>query len=112
MVDAHISVNGGSQTRRSTEIRSHDMPSGFAPLARPRRMRAAAHSVHGGASSLLRLAQPAGVRWPSGSSLAEWAQRASVALAPEMVSVAEDASEAFVTPLHPSTSLRIGASWR
>lgn len=88
------------------------MPSGFAPLTRPRRMRAAAHSVHGGASSLLRLAQPAALRWPSGSSLAEWAQRASIALAPEMVSVADDASEAFVTPLHPSASLRIGASWR
>jgi hypothetical protein len=29
-----------------------------------------------------------------------------------MVAVAEDASEAFVTPLHPSASLRIGASWR
>jgi len=38
------------------------MSSGFAPLARPRRMRAAAHSVHGGASSLLRLAQPLSAR--------------------------------------------------
>ena len=88
------------------------MPSGFAPLARPRRMRAAAHSVYGGASSLLRLAQPAGVRWPSGSALAEWAQRASAALAPEMVSVADDASEAFVTPLRPSPSLRIANAFR
>jgi hypothetical protein len=75
-------------------------------------MRAAAHSVHGGASSLLRLAQPAGVRWPSGSALAEWAQRASVAMAPEMVAVADDASEAFVTPLHPSAWLHIGAPRR
>ena len=53
------------------------MPSGFAPLARPRRMRAAAHSVHGGASSLLRLAQPAAARFPTGSALAEWAHRAA-----------------------------------
>ena len=88
------------------------MPSGFAPLARPRRMRAASHSVHGGASSLLRLAQPTNVRWPSGSALAEWAQRASAALAPEMVSVAEDASEAFVTTLQPSPSLRVAAVFR
>jgi hypothetical protein len=88
------------------------MPSGFAPLARPRRMRAAAHSVHGGASSLLRLAQPAGVRWPSGSALAEWAQRAAAALAPEMVTVAADASEAFVTALLPSPSLRVGTAFR
>lgn len=88
------------------------MPSGFAPLPRPRRMRAAAHSVHGGASSLLRLTQPTGVRWPSGSALAEWAQRASVAMAPEMVTVADDASEAFVTPLHPSASLHVGTAWR
>lgn len=88
------------------------MPSGFAPLARPRRMRAAAHSVHGGASSLLRLAQPAGTRWPSGSALAEWAQRASAALEPDMVAVADDAREAFVTPLLPSPTLRVGAAFR
>jgi hypothetical protein len=88
------------------------MPSGFAPLARPRRMRAAAHSVHGGASSLLRLAQPAAARFPTGSALAEWAQRAAATLAPEMVAVAEDASEAFVTPLHPSPSLRVAAAFR
>jgi hypothetical protein len=88
------------------------MPSGFAPLARPRRMRAAAHSVHGGASSLLRLAQPVAARWPSGSALAEWAQRASAALAPEMVAVAEGASEAFVTTLQPSPSLRVASAFR
>jgi len=75
-------------------------------------MRAAAHRVHGGASSLLRLAQPAGMRWPTGSALAEWAQRASAALTPDMVTVAEDASEAFVTPLQPSPTLRIAAAFR
>jgi hypothetical protein len=52
------------------------------------------------------------VRFPSGSALAEWAQRASAALAPEMVSVADDASEAFVTPLQPSPSLRVAAVFR
>jgi len=88
------------------------MPSGFAPLARPRRMRAAAHSVHGGASSLLRLAQPAGTRWPTGSALAEWAHRAAVALAPEMVAVADDAREAFITPLQPSPTLRVARAFR
>jgi hypothetical protein len=75
-------------------------------------MRAAAHSVHGGASSLLRLAQPIASRWPTGSVLAEWAQRASAALTPEMVAVAEDASEAFVTPLQPSPTLRVAPAFR
>jgi hypothetical protein len=75
-------------------------------------MRAAAHSVHGGASSLLRLAQPTGNRWPTGTALAEWAQRAAAALAPEMVAVADDASEAFITPLQPSPSLRIAPTFR
>jgi len=88
------------------------MPSGFAPLARPRRMRAAAHSVHGGASSLLRLAQPIASRWPTGTALAEWAQRAAAALAPEMVTVADDASEAFITPLQPSPTLRVAPAFR
>jgi hypothetical protein len=75
-------------------------------------MRAAAHSVYGGASSLLRLAQPIASRWPTGSALAEWAQRASAALAPEMVTVADDASEAFVTPLQPSPTLRVAPAFR
>ena len=88
------------------------MPSGFAPLARPRRMRAAAHSVHGGASSLLRLAQPIGTRWPTGTALAEWAQRASASLAPDMVEVADTASEAFITPLQPSPTLRVAPAFR
>jgi hypothetical protein len=88
------------------------MPSGFAPLARPRKLRAAAAGIHGGKSSLLRLAQPGGVRLPSRSDLTEWAQRVSAAMVPEMVSVADDASEAFVTPLRPSASLRTAAAWR
>jgi hypothetical protein len=75
-------------------------------------MRAAAHSVHGGASSLLRLAQPLNARWPTGTALVEWAHRASAALAPEMVAVADDASEAFITPLQPSPSLRVAAAFR
>jgi hypothetical protein len=89
------------------------MPSGFAPLLnRPRKLRAAATSLQGGASSLLRLAQPGGVRLPTRSDLTEWASRASAALVPEMVSVADDAREDFVTPLRPSPSLRPAAAWR
>jgi hypothetical protein len=75
-------------------------------------MRAAAHSVYGGASSLLRLAQPIAARWPTGNALAEWAQRASAALAPEMVTVADDASSAFITPLQPSPTLRVAPAFR
>jgi hypothetical protein len=88
------------------------MPSGFAPLTRPRKLRAATASPHGGASSLLRLAQPGGVRLPTRSDLAEWAQRASAAMVPEMVAVGDDAREAFITPLQPSASLRPAAAWR
>ena len=88
------------------------MSSGFAPLTRPRKLRAAATSIHGGKSSLLRLAQPGGVRLPTRSELTEWAHRASAAMVPEMVSVAEGASEAFVTPLQPSPSLRAVPAWR
>ena len=60
----------------------------------------------------LGLAQPAAARFPTGSALAEWAHRASAALAPEMVNVADDAREAFVTPLQPSPSLRVAAAFR
>lgn len=88
------------------------MPSGFAPLARPRKLRAATTGIHGGKSSLLRLAQPGGVRLPTRSDLTEWAQRASAAMVPEMVSVADNASEAFITTLQPSASLRGAAAWR
>lgn len=88
------------------------MPSGFAPLARPRKLRAAASRVNGGASSLLRLAQPGGVRLPTRSDLTEWAQRASAAMVPEMVAVADDAREAFITPLQPSGALRTAPAWR
>ncbi|MFO1218545.1 MAG: hypothetical protein U1E89_09260 [Burkholderiaceae bacterium] len=88
------------------------MPSGFAPLTRPRKLRAAASRVHGGASSLLRLAQPGGVRLPTTSELADWAHRAAAVIGPEMVEVADDAREAFVTPLQPSATLRAAAAWR
>jgi hypothetical protein len=44
--------------------------------------------------------------------LAEWAQRASAALVPEMVAVADDASEAFITPLQPSPTLRVAPAFR
>lgn len=88
------------------------MPSGFVPLARPRKLRPATTSMHGGASSLLRLAQPGGVRLPTRSDLTEWAQRVSAAMVPEMVAVADDAREAFVTPLQPSAALRAVAAWR
>jgi hypothetical protein len=98
------------QTNKTTEF--SQMPSGFAPLARPRKLRAAASRVHGGASSLLRLAQPGGVRLPTRGDLAEWAQRAAAVVGPEMVEVAEDAREAFVTPLQPSAGLRPLPAWR
>jgi hypothetical protein len=33
-------------------------------------------------------------------------------MVPEMVAVAEDAREAFITPLQPSAALRAAPAWR
>jgi hypothetical protein len=52
-----------------------------------RRLRAASPGLHGGASSLLRLARGSDVRLPSGAALSEWAERATgmLDLTPMMV---------------------------
>jgi hypothetical protein len=52
-----------------------------------RRLRAATPGVHGGASSLLRLARCSESRLPSGAALSDWAERAAgmLDLTPMMV---------------------------
>jgi len=52
-----------------------------------RRLRAASPGMHGGASSLLRLARGSEVRLPSGAALSGWAERAAgmLDLTPMMV---------------------------
>ena len=52
-----------------------------------RRLRAASPALHGGASSMLRLARGSDVRLPSGAALSGWAERtaASLDLTPMMV---------------------------
>jgi hypothetical protein len=45
-----------------------------------RRMRAAPSGVHGGASSMLRLARKAETRLPSGAALSDWVERAAAML--------------------------------
>ena len=52
-----------------------------------RRLRAASPGVHGGASSLLRLARGSDARLPSGAALSDWAERAAgmLDLTPMMV---------------------------
>jgi len=57
----------------------------FAPG--PRRMRAAPPGVHGGASSMLRLARHGETRLPTGPALSDWVYRAAAMLdlAPMMV---------------------------
>jgi hypothetical protein len=52
-----------------------------------RRLRAASHRMHGGASSLLRLARGSDTRLPSGAALSDWAERAAgmLDLTPMMV---------------------------
>jgi hypothetical protein len=56
-----------------------------APAAR--RLRAASSAVHGGASSLLRLARSGDARLPSGAAMSDWAERAAsmLDLTPMMV---------------------------
>lgn len=46
----------------------------------PRRLRAAAAGVHGGASSLLRLGRAGETRLPSGAALSGWVERAGAML--------------------------------
>jgi len=52
-----------------------------------RRLRAASSGMHGGASSLLRLAHGSEIRLPSGAALSDWAERAAsmLDLTPMMV---------------------------
>lgn len=50
------------------------------PTLAPRRLRPAMPNGRGGASSLLRLSQPATPRLPQGAALGEWVQRAVSAL--------------------------------
>jgi hypothetical protein len=79
------------------------------PVTRTRRLRAAAAAIHGGASSLLRLAQPASLgRLPSRSALSLWAQHAGTSLDSDLAALDGPATEPFITPLLPSAAL----AWR
>ena len=74
------------------------------PLCHVHPVRPAAPRCRSGASSLLRLADPASCRLPSGASLAQWVQRAAQALeapAPR-VAAAPDAPLHLITRLWPS----------
>jgi hypothetical protein len=77
-----------------------------------RRLRAASPALHGGASSLLRLARGSEARLPSGAALSDWAERAATML---------DLTPMMVGPLtqpHPALShaeaadLRPAREWR
>ena len=60
----------------------------FTPRLRPipaaRQTRLAAPRCRGGESSLLRLAQPAAPRLPSGQDISDWVMRAAHALKPAL----------------------------
>jgi hypothetical protein len=70
----------------------HSTPIHFANASR--RLRAAAPGVHGGASSLLRVARGSEPRLPSGAALSGWAERAAAMLdlTPMMVGPREEDS--------------------
>ena len=82
----------------------------FAPATR--RLRAASPAMHGGASSLLRLARPADPRLPSGSALSGWAERAAsmLDLSPMMVGAYTQPVQAAPAPhgQTPPASTRVG----
>lgn len=72
-----------------------------------RRLRAASPGMHGGASSLLRLARGSDARLPSGAALSGWAERAAgmLDLTPMMVGPLSQPVRAAV----PSPELRRSA---
>jgi hypothetical protein len=80
------------------------------PAHGPRRLRAATPGLHGGASSLLRLARGSDPRLPSGAALSGWAERAAAMLdlTPMMVGprTADTALQAPVRPAAAAASTR------
>ncbi len=56
------------------------MSTSLVPAPIPRRLRAASPALHGGASSMLRLARGSDARLPSGAVLSSWAERAAASL--------------------------------
>ncbi|MGL4808859.1 MAG: hypothetical protein ACRC4O_08970 [Giesbergeria sp.] len=73
---------------QTTRCEGPDMTvSSLVSASTSRRLRAAAPGLHGGASSLLRVARGSDVRLPSGAALSDWAERAAgmLDLTPMMV---------------------------
>ena len=77
--------------------------------AASRRMRAASPALHGGASSLLRLARGGDARLPSGAALSGWAERAAAMLDLTPMMVGTLASARPETELRELPSLRHAA---
>lgn len=75
----------------------------FAPC--PNRLRPASPHCRGGASSLLRLANPAAGRLPSGAALGDWVGRAVQVLQ------ADDLPKAMVAPAADATSPLFTRLW-
>jgi hypothetical protein len=73
--------------------------------AAPRRLRAASPALHGGASSMLRVARGGDARLPSGAALSGWAQRAAAMLdlTPMMVGPCA-ADAALAVPQRPAAA--------
>ena len=77
-----------------------------------RRLRAASPGVHGGASSMLRLARGSDARLPSGAALSDWAERAAgmLDLTPMMVGpLSQPVRVAAPPPDLPTAAQRGGA---
>jgi hypothetical protein len=73
---------------KTTRCKDPDMTvSSLVSASASRRLRAAATGMHGGASSMLRLARGSDARLPSGAALSDWAERAAgmLDLTPMMV---------------------------
>ena len=65
------------------------------PVPASRRLRPASPALHGGASSMLRLARGSDARLPSGAALSGWAERAAAMLDLTPMMVGPRASQRF-----------------
>ena len=85
------------------------------PASAARRLRVASPALHGGASSVLRLARGSDTRLPSGAALSGWAERAAAMLdltpmmvGPQAAEPSEAARPASTRP-QPQAARGVGA---
>jgi len=98
---------------KTTRCKDPDMTvTSLVSASASRRLRAASPGMHGGASSLLRLARGSESRLPSGAALSDWADRAAgmLDLTPMMVGpLSQPVRVAASAPELPAPARRVQA---